>query len=147
MLLLSDIDHAEESTRTVRAKLNVIAREILIIRKGKPVEKHWRFDGYSRRNYTGEFHDEQDNPDWGRGTPIMIVCFYWSYNGGGDHIYVTFPQSWLGQDWGALEQERVDAQRRDEEEQERIDELQRAGDLEAAERATLERLKQKYETQ
>ncbi|MDW9531922.1 hypothetical protein RWE87_13525 [Sinorhizobium meliloti] len=145
-ITFADIDHAEQAIRTVKATLRDMAHEIASMRDGKPLGKQWGFNHYTRRNYTGTYSDEQEGgatyPD---GTPVVIVTLHWSYNGGGDYMYVMFPQSYLGQDWRPIEQARIDAQRRDEEEQERIEEMKRAGEIEAAERATFERLKAKFE--
>lgn len=142
------ITDTERSALAVKLGLFAIAREIAGIRSGMPLGKIWAYDSYNRRNYDGRYSDEQEGgmtcPE---GTPIVIVTLQQSYSGGGDYMYVLFPQSYLepGVDWLALEQARVDAENADKEEQERIEELRRAGEIEEAERATFERLKKKFE--
>lgn len=143
-LLLSDIDNAENAVKTIRVKLQAIGRELYKMREGERLEPHYHFQSYSRLNFSGPEYSSEEGPDWGVGTPIFSLCYLWSYNCGGDVCYVTFPQSWLEQDWRALEQSRLDKDRAGKAERDRIEADERARNVEAAERRTFERLKAKF---
>jgi hypothetical protein len=142
-LTLTDIDNAEDATKKVRHALQAIGREIYKMREGEELGTEYGFERYCRWEFDGPQYLGQEGPNWGVGTPIFSLYYYWSR--GENAAYVTFPQSWLEQDWRALEQERLDKQRSEESERERIEAEKRASDREAAERKTFERLKAKFE--
>jgi hypothetical protein len=142
-LTLQDIDNAEHAVKRVRVELQAIGRELHKMRTGRELGPEYGFDSYSRQNYCGSNYVGQEGPDWGEGTPIFSLCYYWSR--AEDTAYVTIPLGWLEQDWRALEQARLDEERRTETERKRVAAAQAARDREAADRAEFERLKAKFE--
>lgn len=143
MLTLNDIDAAEWAVKNVRVKLQAIGREIYKIREGEELRPEYGFESYSRQQYENENYVGQEGPHWGAGTPILSLLYWWPR--ADDHIVVTFPQGWLEQDWRALEQGRLTAERQAIAEQEMLanEEAERA--QEESNRQTFERLKAKYE--
>lgn len=142
-LTLQDIDMAENAVKNVRVILQGIGREIYKIREGNELGPQYGFDRYSRFNFSGPEYMGEEGPDWGVGTPIFSLSYYWPR--GEEYIHVTFPQRWLEQDWRALEQERLDKERAVQAERDRKEAAQKAIDREANERRTFERLKAKFE--
>lgn len=144
-LSLADIDNAEAAARDIRVKLDAIGREIYKVREGQEMDaRRWHFSSYDRRDFSGTEYSGEEGPEWAKGTPIFSISYHWSYNGGGEMKYVTFPQSWLEQDYLAFERERADKQRAEEAEAERIAATALAERVARAERETFERLKAKF---
>lgn len=142
-LTLQDIDTAERAVKRVRVELQTIGRELHKMRTGRELGPEYGFESYSRQNYCGSNYVGQEGPDWGEGTPIFSLCYYWSR--AEDVAYVTFPNGWLEQDWRALEQQRLDEERRVEAERKRVAAEKSARDSEASELAHYQRLKAKFE--
>lgn len=141
-LTLQDIDSAERATRRVNEELDAIGRELYKLRAGSALGAAWGFDSYRRQRYNGPEYCGQEGPDWGAGTPIFSLLYYWPR--AQDYQSITFPQGWLEQDWRALETERLSAERVAAEIEERADAEARARKREEDERRTYERLKAKF---
>lgn len=142
-LTLGDIDRAEELTEHVRGVLREMGQEIYLIRTGAELGSQYNFDGYTRTIFAGTNYSGQEGPDWGVGTPIFSLQYYWYRASHGE--YVTFPQDWLDKDWRVLERDRVEAERFAQQAAEEEAKRQRAIDREESDRRTFERLKAKYE--
>lgn len=143
MISLSDIDDAENAVKNIRVVLQGIGREIYLMREGKKLGSEFGFERYIRTNFAGDHFDGQEGPNWGVGTPIFSLRYYWAR--GADTVDVTFPQGWLEQDWKALEAERLAAERAAADAKNRALSEQAAIATEEAERLNYERLKAKYE--
>lgn len=142
-LTLAEIDTAENSIKRVRVILQGIGRELHKMRTGRELGPEYGFESYSREQYCGSNYVGQEGPDWGVGTPIFSLTYYWSR--AEDVVNVTFPLGWLEQDWRALEQDRLDAERVEEAEQKRLKDEQSAREREEADLRDFERLKAKFE--
>lgn len=107
---LADIDAAEGAIKNVRVALGEIGRKLYQMREGEPLGAEFQFDAYSIENFEGSRYCNQEGPDWGVGTPIVSLRFYWSR---GEYGYtVTFPVRYLEiDDWKAEEQARLDGER------------------------------------
>lgn len=141
-LALTDIDDAERAVKSVRIKLQAIGRELYEMREGEKLGREYDFHDYSRQNYAGSNYCGQDGPDWGVGTPIISITFFWS-RASAEH-YVTFPKAWLGQDWRSLERERLATERAELAAQAELDRQEAVRLKDEAERLTYERLKEKF---
>lgn len=141
-ITLKDIDAAEGATRNIRRVLDGIGREIHKMREGEELGSQYGFNGYVRAPFSGQHYSGQEGPDWDVGTPIFSLSYYWPRAEA--DVCVTFPQSWLELDWRALEQSRLDEERRVTEEQLRADTEQAERQQEISERQEYERLKVKY---
>lgn len=142
-LTLDDIDAAENGVKRVRVILGEIGREFYKMREGISLGSEYAFDRYARTNYAGEHFDGQEGPDWGVGTPIFSLRYYWSR--ACDERCVTFPQGWLERDWRTLESERLTRERDAKAALERKEARRAARESAAAERETYQRLKSKFE--
>ncbi len=142
-ITLADIDSAENAVQTVRKRLDAIGRELYKMREGLEIGSGYGFDRYYRTKFGGQHYLHQEGPDWGVGTPIFSLTYYWGR--GEDTISVTFPQSWLESDWRALEQDRLNKESAARSELEEIEAKQRAAEQEESDRSTFERLKEKFE--
>ncbi|MCA0318187.1 MAG: hypothetical protein LCH88_08975 [Proteobacteria bacterium] len=140
-LTLDDIDNAEKSARRARVLLDEIGREIYEMREGAKLGPEYGFESYARANFQPEYYGE-DGPDWGSGTPIFVLNYYWSR--AESEQVVTFPAGWLEQDWRSLETARLAAERADEAKRKSDEDAQRARDAEAAELREYERLSAKF---
>lgn len=141
-LTIADINDAEQAVKGVRSKLQAIGRELYEMREGEKLGREYDFHDYSRQNYAGSNYCGQDGPDWGAGTPIISITFYWS-RASAEH-YITFPQAWLGQDWRGLERERLATERAELAAQAELDQQKAVRLKDEAERLTYERLKEKF---
>lgn len=142
-ITLHDIDAAEGAVKNIRVALSVIGREIYRMRKGEALEPHYGFYRYSREQFEGSHYCGQDGPDWGVGTPIISLEYYWPR--GEDSQYITFPQSYLSCDWRAVEQARCDRERHAEAERKNAAQEEAERQREENERRNYERLKAKFE--
>lgn len=142
MITLEDIDDAENTIRNIRSILQGIGRELHEMREGSKLGSEYSFVQYKRTKFCGTNYVGQDGPDWGVGTLIFSLQYYWSR--GEDDLSVTFPQEWLEQDWRALEQARLDKERTALEAQEQAERARAAREHEESEREAYERLRAKY---
>lgn len=142
-LTLADIDNAENAVKNVRVILQGIGREIYKMREGKELEPQYHFERYVQSNFPGSDYSGYEGPDWRIGTPVFSLRYWWAR--GEEMIVVTFPQSWLENDWRTLEADRLEKERTEQRIQEEAEAKKRKADREAAERATFERLKAKFE--
>lgn len=140
---LKDILDAETATRKVRAALDAIGRELYKMREGDVLGPQFGFDSYQRMTYQGDHCSGQDGPDWGVGTDILSISFYWPR--ASDQVYVTLPRAWIDADWRALEQARLDEVRERNEAQAKIDRERFEHEQDQRDRATYEELKAKFE--
>lgn len=108
-LSLEEIKSAERAMDEVRASLAAMGREIYQMRNGDEIGCQYGFHGYFLQTYEGSHYVGQDGPNWGIGTPIVSLTYYWSR--ACKEEIVTFPQSYLGEDWRTLEQTRIDQER------------------------------------
>lgn len=143
MLRLSDIDDAERAVQNVRAKLKQIGREIYKMRERREMEPHFAFQNYERTSFPSNEYSGYEGPDWGLATPVFSLRFWWDQ--GEELIAVTFPQSWLENDWRSLEAERLKIERAAKAERERDEKEKASRTREEREKATYERLKAKFE--
>lgn len=143
MLRLSDIKDAERAMHNIRTELKQIGREIYKMRKGRKLEQHFAFERYVRTNFPGTEYPGYEGPDWGIDTPVFSLRYWWEE--GEELIAVTFPQSWLENDWQSLEAERLKIERAAKAEREQ-DQKKPPRTQEERERATYERLKAKFES-
>lgn len=142
-ITLACIDSAENAVKRVRVELQAIGREIYKMREGHELGPEYGFDSYSRFNFSGPEYAGEDGPDWGKGTPVFALTYYWPR---GENITtVTFPMGWLEQDWRALEKDRLDEEERAEAERKRIADAEAMQQREANEKAAYLRLKAKFE--
>jgi hypothetical protein len=144
MITIEQIEALAAERKRIRNELATIGSEIYAIREEQELPSVFRLSSYSLNNWDGTNYSGMDDiDDWEIGTPLLSICFYapsWE-----DTRYVTFPQTWLTEDWKQLETERVAAIRETErmksEEEHRSVEIAR----EKSERRTYERLKKKFE--
>jgi len=104
-LTLDQIREAEQATEQVEDKLNKMARKIYSMREQQSLSSQYGFERYRLFDYHSPYHEGEEGPDWGVGTPVVSVYFYWSRVE--DSITVTFPQSYLGIDWHPIEEQRL----------------------------------------
>lgn len=142
MITVEAINALAAERKRIRSGLERIAREVYKIRYAEELPAGFRLDSYMLTNFDGTHYCGMDDEDWEIGTPLVAVTLY--YPSWEDHRNVTFPQSWLTQDWKQLETDRVtairEASRIKSEEEHREAEIAR----EASERRTYERLKEKF---
>lgn len=144
-LTLNDIEAAENAVKNVRVVLQGIGRELYKMREGVELGPEYGFEGYRRQNFCGPEYADQEGPDWGVGTPIFSLQYYWPR--GENTRTVTFPMGWLERDWRKLETERLEEERRAAAEAERVEREEAALALEASELRTYRELKAKFEPQ
>jgi hypothetical protein len=141
--------HAAERRRINHA-LSAIGRRIYEIRNGEPLKDSYNFHKYALTKFEGHQYCGQEEGDTGGetyaiGTPLVELNYFWSWSGGGETAYVTFPQSYLEADWDALETARVAAMKHAAEEAERIAAEERKVEAAASRRRQYERLKAEFE--
>lgn len=141
-MTLHDIDCAENATKRVREELDAIGRELYKLRAGCEIGGEWGFDSYRRQRYNGPQYSGEEGPDWGVGTPIFSLIYYWPR--AQDYQSITFPQSWLEQDWRSFETDRLAAEREFAAAEERAEAKVRSQKREESERRTYEKLKAKF---
>jgi hypothetical protein len=141
-ITLKDIEFAERAMDDVNTSLAAMGREIYRMREGQELSHNYGFENYSLQTFEGSHYAGQDGPDWGVGTPIVSLNYYWPRAGNTE--YVTFPRSYLGVEWRALEQARIDQEIKADDEA-RAREAEEA-DLqkEISERQAYEQLHAKY---
>lgn len=142
-ITIAEIVAAEIATQTVKAKLKAIGREICKMREGEELLSAYEYEGYSRSVYGDPRYGHQEGPDWGLGTRIISIRFYWPR--GGDTLCITIPESWLEADWRALESDRLQDLRLQEAEAEKSEVLRLEKEQDDNERAIYERLRAKFE--
>jgi hypothetical protein len=140
---IADIDAAEGAIKNVRVKLGELGRAIYQLREGERLDAAYAFDGYTRQNYAGSHFYDQEGPDWGLGTPILSLRFYWSR--AEDKRVVTLPLRYLECDWRAEETARLHAEREAAEAASREAEQIAAEQRETSERRQYEALRAKFE--
>ena len=139
---LEQIKSAERAMEDVREYLDEMGRQLYQARNENKLGYEYDFRDYSLEAFEGRHYVGQDGPNWGEGTPIVSLRYYWSRAENTE--YVTFPQSYLGEDWQVIEQVRLDSERgRAAEEEARKAEAQ-ARELAISERRTYEKLHAKY---
>lgn len=142
-LKLEDIDNAEYAVKSVRVKLQEIGREIYKMRERKELGPHFGFEKYYRSNFPGSNYSGYEGVDWEIGIPVLSLRYWW--HRGEEEISITFPQSWLENDWRSLETARLKKERTEAFAKRRVEAKKRKSDREASERATFERLKAKFD--
>ena len=141
-LTLEQIREAEEATERVEDKLRKMAREMYLMREGEPLGSQYGFKYYSLFGYHGPRYSGEEGPNWGVGTLVVGVYFYWDR--ACDTITVTFPQSYLGTDWRPIEQQRLKQIAEIKLEEQARKEYERAKAQEERDRAEFERLRKKF---
>lgn len=142
-LTLNDIDAAENAVKNVRVVLQGIGRELYKMREGVELGPEYGFERYQRQNFSGPEYADQEGPDWGVGTPIFSLQYYWPR---GENVRtVTFPMGWLERDWRALETERLAEERRAAEQARQVEEAQAAQAKEDSDFRTYQDLKARFE--
>lgn len=76
----------------------------------------FKFNGYRRMTYSSMNRQENPlTPEWEESQPIIELDYICPddrpYHDEDDHVYLTIPESWLDQDWKALERARIRADR------------------------------------
>ena len=140
-----DILNAENAMKTVRVKIREMGREIYKMRNGAELDSRYAFERYDRVNFSGPEYSGEHGPHWGVGTPIISVTFFWSYQGGGDVEYVTFPVSYLGTDWRKTEQARLNSERAEKKKKTDEEKEIAAAAKEARDRETYEKLRERFD--
>jgi len=142
---LARIEAAEKEMISIRTELAALGRELYFMREGKALSSDYRFDGYEQDTFCGTNYSGQEGPDWGIGTPILSLRFFWSWNGGGEYEYITLPINYLGCDWRDDERARLAEEARKTGEAADREKQLKKEQREANELATYERLREKFE--
>lgn len=110
--------------------LTAMAKEIWVIKGGKPIDKGWHFDKFVLLDDSTK----------------VRVDFVAYQSGDVDYTYVEFPMAYLepGCNWRKVEADKVAELKRQAAEQAALEKAERARQHEVSERAAYQRLKKKY---
>lgn len=108
---IEDIDTLENEKERIDQFFMKLGRSLYILRnKNEPLGTNYYYDGYSIERCTGKGYSYEGEIKWPLGMLMVSVSYDWSYQGGCDMEYVTFPAEWLGKDMEeilVLEKERL----------------------------------------
>jgi hypothetical protein len=146
MVTANEILKAEEKINQIGVELSNIAAKIYKIRTGSDIDsRRYGFDSYDLKIFGDPGYYPECNVNYPPNKEVVVVRFYWSNQGGGDTIYVIFPQSYLGDPTCYEKEERI------KKELLQIKELEEKAKDDAAakfkeekEKAEYERLKDKF---
>ena len=106
MISLKEYYDAKEMVEDFRGDLASIAKQLWVMRNPGVRRNLW-FKELREFRYDENYMNviPLDNINWGHYTKIFCVVFE---DRGDDIHYVTFPVEWIGQDWKALEKDRLE---------------------------------------
>ncbi|QIW87719.1 hypothetical protein Ab1vBOLIVR5_gp71c [Agrobacterium phage OLIVR5] len=125
-----------------------MARIIYTFRNGDVMEKKYVFDRFSIDKFEDNSYYNWEGPKWKKGEFCISVCFEWSYQGGCDDIYITFPAAWADMDyseWREIELARIRDENKVINAENDAREAEEARKTEQAERELYQKLRKKYE--